>query len=167
MNRTLSRTELGAYLMEMVHYYNHAFKLHWLAVDGGSTLDEFKRQCEKWQINLTEDDFYDLVYQPTWLTKEREAVLKMAVLVKKVPDLYELFLQTAYYEIVYHNCYLLPVINHVAGLIFDGGSPFDHPGIIARELQIPAIYYTKTATQQLQDGDEVELDGVHGQVIRL
>lgn len=66
-----------------------------------------------------------------------------------------------------HGCYFLPLLNRIKGLIYDQGSPFDHPGIIAREMEIPSIYQTKIATEVLNDGDEVELDGVNEQVIIL
>jgi rifampicin phosphotransferase len=66
-----------------------------------------------------------------------------------------------------HACYFLPFLSHIKGLIYDGGSPFDHPGIIARELDIPSLYNTQNATQILKDGDEVELDGVNGCVVKL
>jgi rifampicin phosphotransferase len=52
-------------------------------------------------------------------------------------------------------------------LIFEGGSPFDHLGIIAREMNIPAVYYVKDACKLLKNGDEVELDGLNGQVVLL
>jgi pyruvate,water dikinase len=64
-----------------------------------------------------------------------------------------------------HLCYLLPYINKIKGLIFDAGSPYDHPGIIARELLIPSMYNTQIATKILKDGDEVELDGINECVI--
>jgi pyruvate,water dikinase len=66
-----------------------------------------------------------------------------------------------------HASYFLPFINQIKGLIYDGGSPYDHPGIIARELLIPSLYNTQNATKVLKDGDEVELDGVNGCVTIL
>lgn len=66
-----------------------------------------------------------------------------------------------------HSCYFLPFLNKIKGLIYDYGSPFDHPGIIAREMDIPSIYNTKIATKVLNDGDEIELDGINGQVVIL
>lgn len=60
-----------------------------------------------------------------------------------------------------HSCYFLPVIDKIKGLVYDGGSPYDHPGIIARELSIPSLYNTKIATKILKDGDVVELDGIN------
>jgi rifampicin phosphotransferase len=60
---------------------------------------------------------------------------------------------------------ILHVISRVKGLIFEGGSPFDHLGIIAREMDIPAVYYVKGALQMLKNGNEVELDGLNGQVV--
>lgn len=66
-----------------------------------------------------------------------------------------------------HGCYLMPLLDRVKGLIFDEGSPFDHPGIMAREFEIPSLYYTRNASELLKDDDEVELDGINGQVIIL
>lgn len=63
-----------------------------------------------------------------------------------------------------HGCYFLPVMNRIKGLIYDEGSPFDHPGILAREFGIPSIYKTRNATRVLKDGDLVELDGIAGVV---
>ncbi len=63
-----------------------------------------------------------------------------------------------------HSCWIEPYLAKIAGLVYDGGSPFDHPGIIAREMDIPAIYYTRDATKRLKDGDVVELDGFSGEV---
>lgn len=59
---------------------------------------------------------------------------------------------------------IMPHLNKIKGLIFHWGSPYDHPGIIARELGIPAIYKTNTAMNLLHTGDEVELNGYTGVV---
>lgn len=66
-----------------------------------------------------------------------------------------------------HSCYFLPFIDKIKRLIYDGDSPYDHPGIIARELSIPSLYNTQNATSVLRDGDEVELDGINGCVILI
>lgn len=58
-----------------------------------------------------------------------------------------------------------PIINHVKGFIVEIGSPFEHLGIIAREMNIPAVYGVKDATKLLKNGDEVEIDGITGEVI--
>lgn len=62
---------------------------------------------------------------------------------------------------------IMHIINKVKGLIFADGSPFDHLGIVAREMNIPTLYYVKDSFEILKDGDLVELDGVNGQVIIL
>lgn len=62
---------------------------------------------------------------------------------------------------------ILPILSKVKGLIFNWGSPYDHPGIIAREMNIPAIYKTDNAMDVLKTGDEVELDGYTGVVTVL
>jgi len=60
---------------------------------------------------------------------------------------------------------LEPIVNHVKGIIVESGSPFDHLGILAREMNIPVIYNVKNAMGILKDGDEVLLDGFAGEII--
>lgn len=59
---------------------------------------------------------------------------------------------------------LEPIINHVKGIIVEVGSPFEHLGILARELDIPVLYNVKNAMSILKDGDEIQLDGFAGEV---
>ncbi|PTM57747.1 PEP/pyruvate-binding domain-containing protein [Desmospora activa] len=49
-------------------------------------------------------------------------------------------------------------------VVTDGGGVLSHTGIIAREYGLPAVLGTKVATQRLQDGDKVMVDGTHGTV---
>lgn len=49
-------------------------------------------------------------------------------------------------------------------VVTDGGGVLSHTGIIAREYGLPAVLGTKVATQTLQDGDKVTVDGTHGTV---
>jgi len=60
---------------------------------------------------------------------------------------------------------LLSSLHNILGFICEIGSPFDHVGIIAREMNIPAIYNVKDATKILKDGDFVEIDGINEKVI--
>jgi pyruvate,water dikinase len=62
---------------------------------------------------------------------------------------------------------IMPVISKVKGLIFEWGTPYDHPAIIARELGIPAIYYVNGAMKFFETGDEVELNGYSGEITIL
>ena len=49
------------------------------------------------------------------------------------------------------------------GLVADGGSGItSHPATLAREVGIPCVVQTKTATEILKDGDIVEVDGDKG-----
>lgn len=66
-----------------------------------------------------------------------------------------------------HGNDLFPVIGKVAGLIVSGGSPFDHMGIITREMNIPAIYYVSNAFDVLKTGDTVILNGEEGTITVL
>jgi len=57
-----------------------------------------------------------------------------------------------------------PAFAHAAGVITDSGGMLSHPAIVAREMGIPAVVGTGTATFTLQDGQMVELNGTTGQV---
>ncbi|MFT4142892.1 MAG: PEP-utilizing enzyme [Mobilitalea sp.] len=68
--------------------------------------------------------------------------------------------------VVYHGhaSDITHLLSRVKGLIFENGSPFDHLGIISREMNIPAIYYVSNALSMFKDGDLVEIDGARGVV---
>ena len=59
---------------------------------------------------------------------------------------------------------LEPIVAHVIGIVVEVGSPFEHMGILARELNIPVIYNVENAMSIFKDGDEVQLDGFSGEV---
>jgi pyruvate,water dikinase len=52
----------------------------------------------------------------------------------------------------------------IGALVTDGGGILSHPAILAREFSIPAVVATRTATQDLHDGQIVEVDGTAGAV---
>jgi phosphotransferase system enzyme I (PtsI) len=54
---------------------------------------------------------------------------------------------------------------NVLGFGTDSGSKTSHTAIMARSLRLPAVVGLKTATQDLQSGDYVLLDGFNGLVI--
>ena len=54
-----------------------------------------------------------------------------------------------------------------AGLVIDVGGAISHGAIVARELGIPCVIATATGTQQLRDGDYVEVSGSAGTVTVL
>ncbi len=57
-----------------------------------------------------------------------------------------------------------PFFGCAAAIVTNVGGPMSHAAIVAREFGIPAVVNTKTATQQLKDGQFVEVDGVAGTV---
>lgn len=59
----------------------------------------------------------------------------------------------------------VPVMSRVAALVTDGGGVTCHAAIVARELGIPCIVGTRTATSSLHDGDVVTVDARRGEVI--
>ncbi|QUI24091.1 hypothetical protein HZI73_18120 [Vallitalea pronyensis] len=62
---------------------------------------------------------------------------------------------------------IMSCISKVKGIIYNWGSPYDHYGIITRELEIPSIYKTNDATEVLKNNDLVELDGYTGTITVL
>ena len=55
-----------------------------------------------------------------------------------------------------------PILNKAAGIVTDRGGRTSHAAIVSRELGIPAVIGTGTATSVLSDGQEVTLSCVEG-----
>jgi pyruvate,water dikinase len=58
----------------------------------------------------------------------------------------------------------MPVLARVGGLISEVGGRLSHGAIVAREYQIPAVMDLQHATEILQDGQRVRIDGQLGTV---
>lgn len=58
-------------------------------------------------------------------------------------------------------------IKRAAAIVTDEGGITCHAAIVARELGLPCVIGTKIATQELKDGDEVEVNANHGVVTIL
>ncbi|HEX3077936.1 MAG TPA: PEP/pyruvate-binding domain-containing protein [Lachnospiraceae bacterium] len=56
------------------------------------------------------------------------------------------------------------ILNYVRGFLFEGGAPYDHLGIMAREMGIPTLYYVKDICKIIGNGDLIEIDGINGRV---
>ncbi len=59
----------------------------------------------------------------------------------------------------------VPTMRRAAGIVTDGGGMTCHAAIVSRELAIPCIVGTRTATTRLRDGEIVTIDGRRGQVL--
>lgn len=59
---------------------------------------------------------------------------------------------------------LVPTMSKSAAIVTDLGSPTSHAAIVSREMGIPAIVGTETATKVLQDGQVVTVDAYNGVV---
>ena len=57
-----------------------------------------------------------------------------------------------------------PLFARIAGLVTDLGGPLAHGSIVAREYGIPAVMGTGSATQRIQDGETITVDGTTGRV---
>ena len=62
------------------------------------------------------------------------------------------------------NPIFTPIMSLACAIVTDIGSRLSHAAIVARELNIPAVVGTESATQQLKDGDIVVVDGNKGVV---
>ena len=60
------------------------------------------------------------------------------------------------------NPTLMPVLKTAAAIVTDEGGIGCHAAIVSRELKIPCIIGTKTATRVLKDGMMVEVDAEKG-----
>lgn len=58
----------------------------------------------------------------------------------------------------------VPAMKRAAGIITDKGGQTSHAAIVSRELGVPAIVGTKTATKVLKTGDVISLNGATGEV---
>lgn len=61
---------------------------------------------------------------------------------------------------------MVPAMAHAAGIVTDEGGMTCHAAIVSRELGVPCVVGTRTATHTLTEGTEVTVDGKTGQVYR-
>ncbi|MCW5805234.1 MAG: phosphoenolpyruvate synthase [Deltaproteobacteria bacterium] len=59
----------------------------------------------------------------------------------------------------------VPTIRRAAALVTDSGGITSHAAIVSRELGIPCVVGTRTATRVLRTGEHVTVDGSRGRVI--
>ncbi|MFA9288489.1 MAG: phosphoenolpyruvate synthase [Weeksellaceae bacterium] len=60
----------------------------------------------------------------------------------------------------------VPAMKKAAAIVTDKGGRTSHAAIVSRELGIPAVVGTETATKKLKDGELVSVDGTNGNVYR-
>lgn len=59
----------------------------------------------------------------------------------------------------------VPTLRRASALVTDGGGMTCHAAIVSRELRIPCVVGTRSATKRLRDGELVTVDGQRGQVL--
>jgi pyruvate,water dikinase len=55
-----------------------------------------------------------------------------------------------------------PIFPILGGIVLDQGSVLGHAVLTAREYGIPAVMYTRNATQRIQEGAWLTVDGTEG-----
>jgi pyruvate,water dikinase len=61
---------------------------------------------------------------------------------------------------------MVPAMAHAAAIVTDEGGMTCHAAIVSRELGVPCVVGTRSATHTIVDGSEVTVDGKTGQVYR-
>ncbi len=61
---------------------------------------------------------------------------------------------------------MVPAMKRSSAIITDEGGLTSHAAIISRELGIPCIVGTGTATKQIKEGQIISVDGTHGEVFK-
>ena len=59
-----------------------------------------------------------------------------------------------------------PLFQRAAAVVVDAGGAASHAAIVAREYGVPAVMGTLSGTQELKDGQWIEVDGTHGLVLK-
>ena len=59
---------------------------------------------------------------------------------------------------------VVDIIEKAIGIVTDFGGLASHPAIVARELGLPCVVGTQTATSVIKDGMEIIVDGDEGVV---
>jgi pyruvate,water dikinase len=59
-----------------------------------------------------------------------------------------------------------PLFLQAAGLVVETGGYMSHGAIVAREFALPAVVNLPGIMAVLRDGDEIEVDGMRGEVRR-
>ncbi|WP_336326157.1 phosphoenolpyruvate synthase [Halovenus sp. HT40] len=59
---------------------------------------------------------------------------------------------------------MVPAMKRAAGIVTDEGGTTSHAAIVSRELGVPAVVGAETATQTLEDGQFITIDGEKGSV---
>eukprot|EP01080_Neovahlkampfia_damariscottae_P001524 gene1524-12650_t len=55
-----------------------------------------------------------------------------------------------------------PIFLHISGLVTEVGGPLTHGAVVAREMNIPAVVGLKDATEFINSGDKIQIDGSTG-----
>ncbi len=59
---------------------------------------------------------------------------------------------------------MVPAMKRAAGIVTDEGGTTSHAAIVSRELGVPAVVGTESATEELADGQRVTIDGDKGTI---
>jgi pyruvate,water dikinase len=61
----------------------------------------------------------------------------------------------------------VPIMKRAAAIVTDNGGLLSHAAIVSRELGIPCVVGTRSATKSFRDGEVVDVDGASGVVKKV
>ena len=108
-------------------------------------------------LSATEDQFAEL----RGASASRGIARGQAVIVKGIKDLPNVNKGNILVAVTTHPDYM-PAMQKAVAIVTDEGGVTSHAAIVARELGIPCVVGTKTATKSLNEGDYVKVDGTNG-----
>jgi pyruvate,water dikinase len=91
------------------------------------------------------------------------AIVAGRACIVKTPQAIERFEEGAILVAETTNPDWVPIMKRAAGIVTDHGGPTSHAAIISRELGVPAVVGTGTATSLLAAGEEITLSCAEGQ----
>lgn len=59
---------------------------------------------------------------------------------------------------------MVMIMNRASAIVCDIGGITSHPSILSRELGIPCVVGTKTATKKLKNGQKIIVNGTTGEI---
>lgn len=62
---------------------------------------------------------------------------------------------------------MVVMMSRASAIVTDTGGLTCHAAIVSREMGIPCVVATKTATKDIKNGDEILVDGTAGEVFLL
>lgn len=136
------------------------------------------------QTGLTDSDFESYLKQNNYYWNQKsdknisteikgmvafrgKASGRVRLVSKRIPESFENFKDGDILVALATSPQFVPLMKRASAIVTDEGGLTSHAAIVARELKVPCIVATKTATKVLHDGDLIEVDTESGVVRQI